>query len=40
MRGRSPGPQFPVRQVQSFPEGNRREYHAVTRGWVINELFR
>lgn len=21
-------------------EGNRREYHAVTRGWIVNELFR
>ena len=22
------------------PEGSRREYHAITRGWVINEVFR
>ena len=21
-------------------EGNRREYHAVTRGWIVNEIFR
>ena len=28
-------------QEQDFPaDGNRRQYHAVTRGWVINELFR
>ncbi len=28
--------------AQSFRrgEGNRREYHAVTRGWIVNELFR
>ena len=28
--------------VQTFRkgEGNRREYHAVTRGWIVNELFR
>jgi CubicO group peptidase (beta-lactamase class C family) len=25
---------------QSFREGNRREYHAMTRGWIINEVFR
>jgi len=25
---------------QSFPEGSDREYHAVTRGWIVNELFR
>ena len=30
-----------ARQEQDFPaDGNRRQYHAVTRGWVINELFR
>jgi len=27
-------------QGQSFPEGSDREYHAITRGWIINELFR
>lgn len=29
-------------QTQTFRkgEGNRREYHAVTRGWIVNELFR
>ena len=21
-------------------DGHRREYHAVTRGWIVNELFR
>ena len=27
--------------AQTFPKsGNRREYHAITRGWVVNELFR
>ncbi|CAA0079369.1 Uncharacterised protein [Halioglobus japonicus] len=28
--------------VQTFRKGaaNRREYHAVTRGWIVNELFR
>ena len=30
-----------AKQEQDFPaDGNRRQYHAVTRGWVINELFR
>merc|ERR1712130_1069288 len=30
-----------ARQSQDFPpDGNRRQYHAVTRGWVINEIFR
>ena len=30
-----------ARQEQDFPaDGNRRQYHAVTRGWVINEVFR
>ena len=30
-----------ARQEQDFPaDGNKRQYHAVTRGWVINELFR
>ena len=30
-----------ARQGQDFPpDGNRRQYHAVTRGWVINEIFR
>ena len=30
-----------ARQEQDFPaDGNRRQYHAVTRGWVVNELFR
>lgn len=30
-----------ARQKQDYPaDGNRRQYHAVTRGWVINELFR
>ena len=30
-----------ARQEQDFPpDGNRRQYHAVTRGWVINEIFR
>ena len=29
------------RQTARFPEdGNHREYHAITRGWVVNELFR
>ena len=28
-------------QTQRFPGGkSRREYHAVTRGWIANELFR
>lgn len=29
-------------QTQQFLEsdGNKREYHAVTRGWIVNELFR
>ena len=22
------------------PGGGRREYHALTRGWIVNELFR
>ena len=25
---------------QAFREKGRREYHAITRGWIINELFR
>jgi CubicO group peptidase (beta-lactamase class C family) len=25
---------------QKFSDGNRREYHAVTRGWIVNEVFR
>lgn len=25
---------------QKFPPGGRREYHAITRGWIINEVFR
>ncbi len=25
---------------QRFPREGRREYHAVTRGWIVNELFR
>jgi CubicO group peptidase (beta-lactamase class C family) len=26
---------------QSYPEsGNKREYHAITRGWIVNEVFR
>ena len=30
-----------ARQELDFPaDGNRRQYHAVTRGWVINEVFR
>ena len=24
----------------SFPERGRREYHAITRGWIVNEIFR
>ena len=28
------------KQSQSFPSTGRRQYHAVTRGWVANELFR
>ena len=24
----------------SFPPDGRREYHAITRGWIVNELFR
>ena len=30
------------RQSARFPTGNggRREYHAITRGWIVNELFR
>jgi CubicO group peptidase (beta-lactamase class C family) len=30
------------RQPLRFPSGgvNKREYHAITRGWVVNELFR
>lgn len=27
-------------QPQSFKEDSPREYHAVTRGWIVNELFR
>ena len=23
-----------------YPEGQKREYHAITRGWVANEIFR
>jgi len=25
---------------QSFPETGSREYHAITRGWIVNEVFR
>jgi CubicO group peptidase (beta-lactamase class C family) len=25
---------------QKFGDGSRREYHAVTRGWIVNEVFR
>tara|TARA_R110002124_G_scaffold9535_3_gene48836 strand:+ start:6562 stop:7866 length:1305 start_codon:yes stop_codon:yes gene_type:complete len=34
--------QFIANQIQRFRKGetNRREYHAVTRGWIANELFR
>ncbi len=30
------------KQAQHFPEGtdSKREYHAITRGWVANEIFR
>jgi len=28
------------RQKQDFPPTQRRQYHAVTRGWIINEIFR
>jgi CubicO group peptidase (beta-lactamase class C family) len=30
------------RQTQKFPKGGsgRREYHAMTRGWIVNEVFR
>ena len=28
------------RQTPCFPATGRRQYHAVTRGWVANELFR
>jgi len=27
-------------QSPDFPEGRRRAYHAVTRGWIANEIFR
>ena len=29
-----------ARMSVSFPPGKRREYHALTRGWVANEVFR
>ena len=28
------------KQTQSFPATGKREYHAVTRGWIANEIFR
>ena len=30
------------RQTQNYPtgSGSKREYHAVTRGWILNEIFR
>jgi CubicO group peptidase (beta-lactamase class C family) len=29
------------RHRQQYPEsGNKREYHAITRGWIVNEVFR
>ena len=24
----------------AWPEGRKREYHAITRGWLANEIFR
>lgn len=29
-----------ARQKCVYPEGGKREYHAITRGWVANEIFR
>ena len=29
-----------ARQTSYYREGERREYHAVTRGWIANEIFR
>merc|ERR1711994_1026649 len=29
-----------ARQKSVYPEGGVREYHAITRGWVANEIFR
>lgn len=28
------------RQPSEFPDTGKRQYHAITRGWIINELFR
>jgi len=28
------------RQTPEFPPSGKRQYHAVTRGWILNELFR
>merc|ERR1712240_589921 len=28
------------KQPQHFPSTGRREYHAMTRGWIANEIFR